>query len=196
MARALLSACGIALVVAAFFACSEDEERKEDAGTESDGGTGESGTFVEEDAGFQGITATVDGVEATYTEQRAAYGSSAGELTTLRAFRDPSPPNAGHGVILTIDAERPGSYPCGVPGSTMALYRDDGQEIRYGALTFDEDGGLGGSCTIEITTYGAIAEFIEGTFSGTLLKTAGPPSAPPQIVVTNGRFRLRRNLDE
>jgi hypothetical protein len=68
--------------------------------------------------------------------------------------------------------------------------------VRYGALAFDSDGGLGGSCSITITTYGAVAEFIEGTFEGTLLKTAGPPAVPASVVVTNGRFRLRRNVDE
>lgn len=195
----LLGGCA-AIACAAFVACSdEDPSKLGDAGSSTDGGNipiGEGGTPIGEDAGFQGITATVSGMGVSYTEQRAAYGSSAGDLTTLRAFRDPTPANAGNGIVLTIDAEQPGTYPCAVPGATLALYQDGAQEVRYGALAFDNDGGLGGRCSITITAYGSVAEFIEGTFEGTLLKTAGPPALPAQVTVTSGRFRLRRNVDE
>jgi hypothetical protein len=198
MRRALVFAGCVAAAWGVFVACSdEDPSNLTDAGG-NEGGTlppGEGGPVVGEDAGFQGISATVDGVSASYVEQRAAYGSSAGDLTTMRAFRDPLPFNAGHGVVLTIDAERPGTYPCALPGATMALYRDDAQEVRYGALVY-EDGGARGSCSITITAYGDVASFIEGTFEGTLRKTAGPPAVPAQVTITNGRFRLRRNIDE
>jgi hypothetical protein len=195
MRRAFVFACCAGFLLASTFSCGdENPTERTDAGT--DGGPlqpGDGGPPAE-DAGFQGISLTIDGTSATYTEQRAAYGSSAGQLTTLRAFRDQTPFNAGHGAVLTLDAEMTGTFPCAVPGATLAVYQDTTEDVRYGALAFDNDGGLGGSCSITITAYGNVAEFIEGTFQGTLLKTAGP--GPNQIVVTNGRFRLRRNIDE
>jgi hypothetical protein len=173
-------------------ACSSDDEKK----PEGDAGTTRPPP-AQQDAGFEGVTASVDGVMVSYTQQRTAYASSAGDLTTIRAFLGAAPANAGEGFVLTLDAETAGKYPCAVPGATLAFYKDDGASpVRFGALVSIDGGPPSGSCTITIDTYGGLGDVIEGSFEGTLPRVVGPAAAPAQVVVTNGRFRIRRASDE
>jgi len=192
MPRAFVTfACSLLSVCASVNACKSDS-----SSDPVDGGSppkGDGGTLVEPDAGFLGISATVDGMPVTFIEQRNAYASSAGELTTMKAFLLKSPTNAGTSFVITIDAEKTGHYECAVPGATLAYTKDDNS---YGAIATNADGGSEGNCKIDLTAYGAnVDDLIEGTFEGTLYRVVG--SAGPQTVtVMNGRIRLPRTTDE
>jgi hypothetical protein len=192
MPRAVVAfACSALLIPALVMACKSDSTSEPtDAGSYTPGDS----TFVQPDAGFLGITATVDGMPVSFIEQRNAYASSAGELTTIKAFLLKGPTNTGPNIVLTIDAEKAGRYDCAVPGATLAYTKDDGSS--YGAIATNADGGSEGSCKIEITSYAAnVGELIEGTFEGTLYRFVGT-GGPQTVTVTNGRFRIPRTTDE
>jgi len=81
-------------------------------------------------------------------------------------------------VIRIKNLERAGEYSAH-PSEWSTGFTPDGKEITYYSLT--------NTATSTVTSYGAIGEFIEGRFSGTIyLSPTGEP------FVTSGSFRVRR----
>ena len=123
------------------------------------------------------FTYKLDGVDACSLTPSAHYW--AGGVVTIVNGMDP----ARNLVQFFISGNIGGPYSC------SNLYYQDNSRQQWGA-----GGSIGGSCTITVTSYGAVGQLINGSFSATLVPQFG--GATGNRSITNGTFSIYRGPDE
>ena len=123
------------------------------------------------------LTYRLDGVDAYASTPSAHYWG--GGVITIVTGLDP----ARNQVQFFISGNIGGPYTC------ANLYYQDNSRRQWGA-----GGSIGGSCSITVTSYGAVGELINGSFSATLVPQFG--GATGNRSITNGTFSIYRGPDE
>jgi hypothetical protein len=161
------------------------EESSSDDGAESSTGLDDSSGSTGEPPSTDPIyDATVDGIPTTYDGDPHAYISPAGTLIVRGTD------NFGAEMLLRIPPTGPGTYPCVLDETGVAIY-------------YTQDGPIGpiemstrtsGICMITLDTFGDVGEFVSGSFEGEVV-FPGAMEIPP-VVITDGIFNVIRTPDE
>ena len=124
------------------------------------------------------VTLVVDGV--TNDAKYVVYltGPYEGVVATFPGMPD------NKGLTMSFAMKATGTYTCAGDGPYTGITYTDGAGSSFGATH------TLGSCTVEVTEYGAVGGTIAGTFSGMLSKGAGPGSS---MLSVTGTFSVTRS---
>lgn len=165
----------LASAFAIFIACKKDKDDPAPSG----GGGNPVGTaarvqFTIDGDGFSDQTITINPAMGSGT---ALFSTADGETT---------------GIVM---ADANNSFQVIFPGNATGTFTCTGG-VGALALTVRTSGQLyiNQSNTATVTAYGAVGGWIEGTWSGTVLRSNGASAGTP-ATITNGTFRFKRLND-
>lgn len=143
------------------------------------GGSGTGGTAAQ-------VQFTING--DGFSDQTITINPAAGSGTARFSNAD----NETTGIVM---ADANNSFQVIFPGNATGTFTCTGG-VGALALSLRTNGQLyiNQTNTATITTYGAVGGWIEGTWSGTILRANGA-SAGTAATITNGTFRFRRSSD-
>ncbi|MEP7126877.1 MAG: hypothetical protein ABJE95_38455 [Byssovorax sp.] len=162
-------------------------------GTSTSSGTGSGGmTTTATSSGSSGASSTSTGgptgggvvfiVDGMTNNSSSAVHVSQGYQAFAAVF--PAMPENKGGTIAFKTAAV-GTYDCVKDGPFTGVTYTDGAKSSYGASS------TLGSCTIDVTKFGAVGDLIDGTFTSTLQKGTGPG---PAMVTITGSFSVVRSM--
>lgn len=163
---------GVPLSITLMMSCKKEKTDPPSGG----GGTATAAQvqYIINGDGFSDQTITVNPMSGSGT---ALYAVSDDETTGLLMA------NATNSFQVLFPGNTTGTYTCtgGVGDVGLGLQINGQQYIHY-------------TNSVQVTAYGAVGGWIQGTWSGTVIRSNGP-SAGTQATITNGTFRFRRLPD-
>lgn len=95
--------------------------------------------------------------------------------------------SANNALKVGLNVPASGTFTCDKPNIILSYVA-----MAQGTAWTANQGTAGSSCTITITKFGLLGEPIEGTFSGTLMRTTGTGGSAT-LAVTEGAFKVIRS---